>query len=331
MDMMTESTINKILMLILSVICVGIVFAEIQYKRFDRFSWRIAAKAGENQVVQLYGRSGGFYPAIDHIMSDDMRSNSAENNFEDVFLPDSFFMKWFSYNENKFYEASFALPTDSLKFLVHNLKKQADNRLKNIELSNELQQSWRRLPFTFLAELKENGLIVLWLSIGLCENTIISAQAKEVEYDWKTFKPDSKLTREEYIDLICSQYPWNLVASMPENLFPSEINISTYADRGYYFEEENNTLSRKDKPFLKIIPYSVRVRNENLSSWQTWADIYFDEREIYDAFSTLYKSKKEEVSTIHIRVNDILNDSIDADVWIEKGNIKIKMDSVRVY
>jgi hypothetical protein len=311
---MKETSINKMLLLILVAICIGIVIKELEYKRFERFNWSIGLIAEKGEVVEVYScyfTNNYHYIEKERIMYDrekpDYFGYVSDSQVKKEFYPDSCAIQWFSYNDNKFYEANIPLSKKLVKRITEKLK--ADRQYKSAD------------DITFYAKLKAKGNLTIGAATYDFHEEIISVQAHEIEIDWKKFKSYSALNRNEWVDAVVSRYNWNLVVDLPEKQTIDEIRVYTFANISYYSTDQQDTLSQATlKPIPSKICLWVISPQENK---RTYIQTNLDDKEIYHDFSNLKKSEK---TSILLQVAPPDRDDTQVDIFLKQGNRKIKLE-----
>ena len=323
---MREKIINIVLACILGVLIAGIIVKEVQYRRAERCDWTFAVKAGKNQIIQCCYYTGWYGmrnndDVIGRVLCDtDETLNGSNCSKENSLIPDTFYCKWFSYNENKFYEINVALDRSKIK---HFLKSSQYNR------------------FLYLtAEFKEKGNVTIWLLSAVDTIELLSTRGQEVQEDWNEFKPDSsKISRNEYVNLVINKYQWNIVVNMKNKQFLNGVEVNTFNDEQYSFAKLDSAILYKMSGYgslpldsmagfsLKSVPSEmwIWVSVDSSHDYSSWID--FDDSKIADFF--LRKADKTKKSTFVVNVQ-ITGDDAQADIWLKQGQLEVKVDSVTI-
>ncbi|OXB04760.1 hypothetical protein B0A81_16485 [Flavobacterium plurextorum] len=177
---------NKLLTVILLVTIIANVFQFYNYKSYERFDWTgsvISSKGNIVQVAVCDFKGNDYHINKDKILNEGWdQINDCKENMKNSFLPDSLSITWFSYNEQKFYSGSFALPTEIIL-----TKATQIGVLPSIKNDYDLDR-----VLHFIAEVQPKGKVAVWiqksnkndkdskLKIGIY-------QAKETKATWHIF------------------------------------------------------------------------------------------------------------------------------------------------
>jgi hypothetical protein len=330
---MKETSINKMLLLILVALCIGIGFEELKYNRFERYDWRLAVTAEKGQVVEV---CSGYFSNNHHRIEKEgiiygkeeknshLSGSISDSHVTNTFYPDSCSIQWFSYTENKFYEANIPLSKELIKRITKSLRT---DQQKKFGAGGTLRAE-REFDVTFYAELKAKGTLTIGVATYDFHEEIISVQAHEIEMDWNKFKPCNSSTRHEWVDLVISRYNWDLDVDLPEDQTIDEIKVNTFADIRYDFVEEKNNSTEEQgdssQTTLKAIPNEIRIWiKSSKRNGLTVLEINFDEKEIHDSFSMLRISEK---ASIILNIDTLNGDNTQGNIVLKQGNQKIKLE-----
>lgn len=148
---------NKLLTIVLIITIIANVIQYYNYKSYERFDWSgsvINSKGNIIQVAICDFKGNNYYITKDKIAD---KSWDEINDFEDymknTFFPDSLSIKWFSYNEQKFYSGRFSLPIEIIR-----TKSAQMGMLPSIKNHYDLDNILH-----FIAEVQPKGKLTVWI------------------------------------------------------------------------------------------------------------------------------------------------------------------------
>lgn len=148
---------NKFLILFLIITIIANLVQFYNYKPDRRFDWTGGVISSKGNIVQvaICDFKGNDY----HINKDKILDNSwdeingCEDYMKNIFFPDSLSIKWFSYNEQKFYSGDFALPIEIIQTKATQMGMLPS--VKNDYDSDRILH--------FIAEVQLNGKLAVWM------------------------------------------------------------------------------------------------------------------------------------------------------------------------
>ncbi len=189
----------KIALAAACIILIGCEDRSSNLKKVDsmkEYRWRITESAPKEYVTQIID---GHFEAVDGYLKGvptralvhkgwgKGRSNIASGR-EEIPLPKRFEVAWFSWREDKFYQANFELPFERIQQLV--------------ELDRRTPYTLYEHPTsTFTLGLAPGGFTVVWLSSGLHRKVVFQGQAEEFEgVPWSEIFSNPEFTKEEIVE-----------------------------------------------------------------------------------------------------------------------------------
>ena len=282
---MDINKINKTLggiaiFLIISLFLQKVIMDIIAYSRFD---WEVGVVTSENypvQIVECTRYSPDYHQKIVRNIWGD-RLNTTDHNAYDERLPKRFGIKWYSYNEDQFFEASIPLPSDSLDYFAKKYRKHSQNENKERGFYSDYY------TLILVAELKPNGMVSVWLTNDYRNGERIELysdfQGIEANLDESELNMYEGFTRKEWNEIITTRkYNWKIVPAIEELHQIKEIDANTYANVSYDCVADHESS-------LKYIPNYIRMKwhgNEG-KSYSTF--IQFQAKEISHLFAELYE------------------------------------------
>lgn len=308
---MDIKTINRTLggiaiFLVISLVIQSIIMIYVASKRFN---WEVGAVTSENYPVQIIEGTRYHYNHNNEILRDTWDNGVSKTDYypaSNTYLPKQFAIKWYSYNEDRFYEALIPLPSDSLNYYA-----------------KKYQKNYRCDP-DLVAELKPNGLVSVWIKAryGSDEKFELYSnfQGIEVDLDERKLGTDEGLTRKEWNDIITTRkYNWKIVLvieELPNDNLIARLEVDTYANITYNciadlgYQENDSLLSH---PQVRYIPNMIGIkwwRNQG-KSYST--SLVFQAKAISDIFAELYEdADRLEQSEIVIKVDRYFKEKHDS-------------------
>lgn len=272
------------------------------FKGSDRFDWTKSVISSKGNTVQVSNCDfkGNHYDIDKNKILDDgwNEINDSENVMKDTFIPDSLSIKWFSYNEQKFYGGCFALPKEIIQ-------------TNAIQMGMYPSYNDFNSILHFIAEVQPKGKVAVWIE-KLDKNDkgaklkIGTFQAKEITATWHIFDdhPETDKTSDinisKKIALVMEKHPYKVEIKLP---------------RGYTFEGSNfeffnqniwsyNSNKVKDPLIFYFLPKQFELQWGNgKKSFST--QFSFDEDEVLDAFRK--NNNKSEPLVLELILSDRYN------------------------
>ncbi len=277
-----------------------------QSKTKLKLKWQPSVSAPELYPAKVY--NGDFWLG-DHFVSlptggflEEGWGNTGLTEGYGEFIPDTLDITWFSVAENKFYAGTFGLPVDTMKTLFDQGVMTTYGILEPYDL--------------IVVNMAPGGIVVVWMKVsGARQVEIGRYQATETNIEFKYLMPQGEQDREKYMkdcmdrnpemaknleenginyDLYDSyriRYPWNPKLLLPDEGKTKCFQIIFYnGEKDYLWGEflTNNFIVQKALP--EII-YSVWYDEKGNPFG---SDIFFDEKEVFEAFKEIYKDNKEQ-------------------------------------
>ena len=287
---------------------------------FNRFNWQGGVVSNEDYPVQIM-ECTCFW--VNHTRNKivrntwDMVETTDYSKREDSF-PKNFEVKWYAYNEDRFFEASIPLPSDTL---VHYAKKYR----KQTQDENRRRGFYSDAYYLYLvADIKPDGIVSVWLSNGRRDSERIELYANfqgiEIDFDESKLDMDEGLTKEEWNEIVTTRkYNWKvvpLIEELPGNAYITEMEVNSSANISYnckadYENEDSNSSSTK--PLLRYIPEHIRIKWRNNQNKSHSASLHFQTKEISQIFTDLYKeTDRLQQSEISIRFDRYFKEKHDS-------------------
>jgi hypothetical protein len=218
------------------------------------------------------------------------------------FVPERLDITWFSVVENKFYKGRFELPKDTMQALFDQGVMASYGTLERYDILN--------------VNMAPGGMVVVWMmASGERKVEIGRYQASETEVDWKEVMPQGEQDRNKYVKESIAEYP-NISKNIEENgiqygLFDSyrirypwkpvlilQEGDETEAIRIHFYNGEFDHMwgegLTKNFFFQKALPKKIYF-NWHLENGDLFgANVFFDEKEVFEAFKEMYKKDKEQ-------------------------------------
>lgn len=234
-----------IVILIVTLIANGIQFYF--FKGSSRFDWTTSLVSSKGNIVQVSNcnfKGNDFY----RFDKNKILGNGwneifvSEHEAKDRFFPDSLSIEWFSYNERKFYDGSFTLPTEIIE-------------KKAIQLGMYPSYNGFNSVLRFIAEIQPKGKVAVWIQkfdkdvIGT-KLKIGTYQAKETKATWHIFDDHSETDTKSDISI-----PKKVALVMERHFYKLEIKLPTgYTLDNSYFELFNQNIWYFSEIESKTIP-----------------------------------------------------------------------------
>lgn len=307
---MEEETINSDLtnLLLLIILIITIIANGIQsyfYKGNERFDWTSGVKSSEGNMIQVStcDFNGNSYDIDKDMILDNgwEKINECENSMKETFFPDSLSIKWFSYNEKKFYKGNFALPKETILVKAAQLGILPSKKEGHITVAR------------FITEVKQKGKLLVWLQKAGYENDSIKLligtyQAKETKTRWNIL--DDYLESDNNIDinitkkvnLVMDRYSYKLEIKLPNGYILHNSNFEFFNQKILRFNEREP----KRDSILNFLPEGFYLEWGNgRKKFNT--QFSFDEDEVLDVFSRESGSKLEPL-ILELTVNNANSD-----------------------
>lgn len=294
--------INILLVVILIVTIIVNGIQNYFFRGQERFEWNMGIISSKGNIIQV---SNCNFKGNSHDINKNMilnngwdKINDSENNMTNTFFPDSLFITWFSYNEQKFYEGNFALPYETI------LAKSVQMGIfpsKNYTYRNDQILS-------FIAEVQPKGKLAVWIKKPDDSNNetkfkIGTYQAKETKATWHVFDDYSESDKTSNIDiskkiaLVMEQHPYKVEVKLP-------IGYTLDGFSFYFFNQ--NDWSCKDNDLKAPLIFSSLPKEINLK-WgigkkKFSTSFSFDEDKVLDAFRK--ESSKSEPLVLELILSD---------------------------
>ena len=248
------------------------------------------------------------------------------------FVPEGLNITWFSVVENKFYTGEFKLPTDSMRALFE----------EGLITSNGEHETYDIL----LVNMAPGGMIVVLMKMsGERKVEIGHYQGTETNIDWKKVMPQGEQDRNKFVkesialfpeikknleengiqyglyDSYRVKYPWAPFLALPDSGVIEAKRISFYNGEFDFIWGDwlkNNFFKQK------ALPYEILLKWTDHSGSRFGADIYFDEKEVFEAFKEMYKKDKT-LETQLVMIPDKTYEKLDVylrskteEIWLRK-------------
>ncbi|TDW51759.1 DUF2931 family protein [Flavobacterium sp. 270] len=242
--------------------------------------------------------------------------NESERETADTFFPDSLSIKWFSYNEQKFYNGVFTLPYEKI------VEKALDMGIKNDYTSNKILH--------FIAEVQPKGKVAVWIQKFNKDNTdlkfkIGTYQAKEIKGTWHIFDDRSEtdtisnINIAQKVALVLEQHRYKLDIKLPNGYSLRDSSFDLFNQKICFFNQ-----SKWKDTIFNFLPQGFDLTwgkgNKNFR-----AGFCFYENEVLKAFRKEYTTKESsqaEELILELIVNDN-NDEIKVILRNTKTNAEI--------
>jgi len=299
---------NRLLLVLLILTLIPNAIQFYNYKSYERYDWISGVISTKGNIVQVSDCNfkGNFYDINKNMILNDGwdKINEVENEEVDHLFPDSLSIKWFSYNEQKFYTGVFALPYEKI------LEKALDMGIKKDYTSDKILH--------FIAEVQPKGKVAVWMQKFNKDNTDVkfkigTYQAKEIKGTWHIFDDYSETDTTSVINinkkvaLVLEKHFYKLEIKLPDG----------YILKDYYFELFNQNRSSFNQRELKdTVTFNFLPKEFNLD-WGKGNDNFttgfcFYENEVLNAFrneSTNNKRDQNEELILEVAISD-RNDAI---------------------
>ena len=315
---------NKLLTIILIVTLIANGIQFYFFKGSDRFDWStnvISSKGNKVQVSNCNFKDNYCNIDKNKILDDGGNEiNDSENISKDTFLPDSLYIKWFSYNEQKFYAGNFALPKEIIE-------------TKAIQLGMFPSYNGFHSVLHFIAEVQPKGKVTVWIQKFEENNNfkeinnndtklkIGTYQAKEIKTTWHIFddcsETDTKsdISIAKKVALVIERHPYKLEVKLPNGYILHDASFD-YFNQNYWNLSENDF---KEALVFNFLPKGFYLEWGN-GEKKFRTQFTFDEDEVLDAFRK--ESNKSELVVLELIVND-RNDAIKAILKNTKTNSEV--------
>lgn len=261
------------------------------------------------------------------LIIDDGWDNINYTDFKnDAFYPDSLSIIWFSYIERKFYEGKFALPYNIILEKAKQLRISVKQDKENYAEANP-----NKIALRFLAEIKPNGKLTVWISDDDKRIKIGNYQAKAVTKTWHIFDSSDETDTTSTIDiskkvaLVMEQYPYEIEIKLPNGFYLKDSDFTLFNQKKWSFKSD-----KPEKiPIFYQIPEGIRLSWDD-GKKEFWSQFNFNEDEILDAFRKLKTLQNQNPLLLELKINNT-NDSISATLKNAKSSLKILPSYMDVY
>lgn len=290
---------NKILFVILLLTIFANGMQVYLFNPFDRFDWTRSVISSKGNIVQVSDCdfTGNNYDIDKNMILDDGwdKTNDSENITKNTFLPDTLSIKWFSYNEQKFYKGIFALPKEIIK-------------TKAVQMGMQPSYNDFNSVLKFIAEVQSKGKVAVWIQ-KLDKNEklkIGTFQAKEINATWHIFDDYSEADKTSDIDI-----SKKVALVMEKHSYKLEIKLpSGYTLDDSYFELFNQNILRfsesepKTDSILNFLPKGFSLTWGN-GRKEFSTQFTFDEDEVLSTFRK--ESSVSEPLVLELTLSDRYN------------------------
>ncbi|MGS0528338.1 DUF2931 family protein [Zobellia nedashkovskayae] len=255
-------------------------------------------------------------------------------------VPDKLEVTWLSFAEKTFYTGKFDLPKQ---------------KIMNLFEKGTIDERGRKEPFdTFKIGLAPKGHVAIWLS-GVGESVEIGYfQASKTEISMKEFHPGGVPTLEEYLTLNAEsfseelkeivtnevndsvkerysnyreKYLWKPKLTLNNSGTFENIYINYYNGEHLYTNATNPILQNFE---LRAVPKYISPAWSDTNNYKYKADIYTDEKEVLNAFSTLSKDSRSTECLLCIEV-DKYNNRLKVYLKTDSNKIELLESEIKVY
>ncbi|OED38524.1 hypothetical protein AB832_04520 [Flavobacteriaceae bacterium (ex Bugula neritina AB1)] len=320
-----------------------------QQKTMKKYEWRPTANAPKYYAAEIV--SGNFYmedgssiyiPKGHTLMTGWGKTGAAHIVGEDLKpVPHKFDIKWVSYLEEKFYGGTFQLPKEKMEALFEKGYLDENNEKDNYS--------------SIVLGLAPGGVITVWMLAAGSTVEIDRFQASEVEVTEKEFIPYANLSVAQYVketkddiinddikgaidvsnipfgiwDTYRKKYPWT-----PSINFKSEGKTDLYAMGFEFFNGEefythpvnDDATANMDRP----IPKAGYLRWKDANNNKFGAKIFFDEKEIFQHFETIFEKEKASKAIVLLEI-DKYNSNLEACMVAKEKKYPITKARIKVY
>ncbi|GEM_PF-2294921 len=283
-----------------------------------KFYWNSSVVSTKNTVAQISNCEfkGNYNINKNTIIKGWNKINVNENNTVNELLPDSLFIKWFSYNEQKFYCGRFALQKEIIL-----------DKIDLLNISSSIQGNNKEEYICFIAEIMPKGKLTVWLQKSNKVNSklkIADYQSKEIKETWHIFDDYNKedtsyINIKNKVALVLEKHSYKLDINLPTGYKLRNSYINLFTQDILHFDENDY----KEIGNINSLPKKIYLTwNNGKKKFST--DFYFSEDEVLDVFRKLdINLNKEKTNLIlELSVND-RNDSIKAVLKSIKTNSKV--------
>ena len=223
-------------------------------------------------------------------------------------IPDSLLITWLSFRENKFYTGKFQLPREKIIALFEQ---------GFYDYSIEKKNTYKKI----VVGLAPGGVVVVWLLGGQVEIEVARFQAHETIISNVNVRDSNyDMFEEDYVDFVLTNkgiektpVPFGLwdtyrekYAWRPKLILPSGYDFFLEWMTLYNGEKENNFKEHPDFGTYKkrALPSYMLFNWYAPDDRKYGVDVFFDEKEIFDAFQQIYKNDKDQDAELVFELND---------------------------
>ncbi|WP_426485461.1 DUF2931 family protein [Flavobacterium sp. 2] len=310
---------NKILFVILLGTLIANGVQMYLFNPFERFDWTTTVVSSAGNIVQVsdcYFNGNSYRINKNMILNSWETKNNSENEKKNTLLPDSLSIKWFSYNEQKFYSGFFSLPYESI------LKK-----AKQLGITYSTRNDYH---VYIVAEVEPKGKVSLWIQKYDKKDKnlklkITTLKAKETKETWNILDDYSQTNKTSDADivkkvaLVMEQHFYKLEIKLPSGYLLSNSYFKLY-NQSIWYSSENDFRENLNFNFL---PKEINLQWGN-GKKRFSTKFYFDEDEVLNAFRK--ESSKSELLVLELNLSDRYN-FVKASLINKKTNSKIKFNN----
>jgi hypothetical protein len=253
-------------------------------------------------------------------------------------IPTGFKVTYFAYMENKFYTGDFALPSDTIRSLFK--EGIIDYLTKKYDTYDAM-----------IVGMAPGGVLVVWMQGFDKQVEIGRYQATETNMEWESFIPRTGRTRDEFVTFIIDDTPlakanfqknglmlglWDTYrikySWRPKFEFPEGSKVEGFELRMYNGEYNfiwGDRLTKNDYE-KRAITKSMDLLWADEKGQDFGADIYFDEKEIFDAYNLIYRDNKEQDAELVVKYNDTRT-SLEFYLRSKSEEIELEKTKVKIY
>ena len=180
---------------------------------FNRFNWQGGVVTSVDYPVQIM-ECTCFW--VNHTHNKIVRNTwdwveTTEYSKREGSLPKNFEIKWYSYNEDRFFKASIPLPSDIMGHYAKKYRKQTQDENRSRGFYSDSYYLY------LVAEIKPDGLVSVWLANGRRESERIELysnfQGVEIDFDESKLDMDKGFTRKEWNEIVTDRKSTRLNSS----------------------------------------------------------------------------------------------------------------------
>ena len=309
----TVNTINRVLRGVVVFLVISLVLQSIimSYVISNRFDWQVGIVTSENYPMQIIECTHYYNWRYDNkILRNtwDDGLSTTDYRMRDKSFPKQFTIKWYSYNEDRFFEALIPLPSDTLNYYAKKYR------------------TYYSYGHNLVAELKPDGMVSVWLTDGSRDGEKIELysnfQGIETDLDERELIANKEFTRKEWNDIITTRkYNWKIVPvieELPDDNQIKRLEVDTYTNITYNCiadpgRREND--SSLTNPQVRYIPNGIEIKWQGNQGKSFSTSFSFQAKAISDIFAELYEdADRLQQSEIVIRLDRYFEEKHDGRV-----------------